>query len=132
MPRFWLLFLLVLVLGSAVQLLGPPWLLALVAFGAALATARPGSRPFLAGFAAGFLSWVLPALWLGYRNGGLLAGRVAELLPLGGRAWALGLLTGVLGGLLAGLAAWAGGQLRVAALPQTKLGAAEGNPPARP
>jgi hypothetical protein len=32
------------------------------------------------------LSWLLPALWLNTRNDGLLAHRVAQLLPLGGSA----------------------------------------------
>ena len=108
----WLLFGVVLVLGSAGQLLGPPYLLALVAFGAALGLARPGSRPGRAGLLAGFVSWGVPAAYFNAQNHGLLAGRVAQLLPLGGQSWAVVLVSGVLGGLLGWAGAWAGGAVR--------------------
>ncbi len=101
-----------LLLGSAVQLVGPPYLLALVAFGVALLLTRPGSRPGLAGLLAGFVSWVGPAAFFNQQNHGLLAGRVAQLLPLGGQSWAVVLLSGVVGGLLGWAGAWAGGALR--------------------
>ena len=108
----WPLFWAVLLLGSAAQLLGPPWTLPLVAFAAAFGLARPGSRPGLAGLLAGFVSWVLPAAYFNQQNHGLLAGRVAQLLPLGGQSWAVVLLSGVVGGLLGWAGAWAGGAVR--------------------
>ena len=111
-PANWLLFSAVLLLGSAAQLVGPPYLLALVAFGAALLLARPGSRPGLAGLLAGFGSWVVPAAYFNAQNHGLLAGRVAQLLPLGGQSWAVVLVSGVLGGLLGWAGAWAGAAVR--------------------
>ena len=108
----WPLFWAVLLLGSAMQLVGPPYLLALVAFGAALLLARPGSRPGVAGLLAGFVSWAVPAAFFNQQNHGLLAGRVAQLLPLGGQSWAVVLLSGVVGGLLGWAGAWAGGAVR--------------------
>ena len=113
----WPLFLAVLLLGSAAQLLGPPWTLALVAFAAALGLARPGSRPGLTGLLAGFVSWLLPAAFFNQQNHGLLAGRMAQLLPLGGQSWAVVLVSGVLGGLLGWAGAWAGGAVRRATTP---------------
>ncbi len=108
----WPLFWAVLLPGSAAQLLGPPWTLALVAFAAALLLTRPGSRPGLAGLLAGFVSWVVPAAFFNQQNHGLLAGRVAQLLPLGGQSWAVVLVSGVLGGLLGWAGAWAGAAMR--------------------
>ena len=117
LSRLWPLFWAVLLLGSAAQLLGPPWTLALVAFAAAFGLARPGSRPGLAGLLAGFVSWVLPAAYFNQQNHGLLAGRMAQLLPLGGQPWAVVLVSGVLGGLLGWAGAWAGAAVRRATTP---------------
>jgi hypothetical protein len=63
------------------------------------------------------LSWLLPAAWLSYQNDGLLAHRVAQLLPLGGSVPALVLLTSLVAGLVGGLAALAGVWLRQAFRP---------------
>ena len=115
------LFGLVLGLGSAAQLLGPPWVLALVAFAGALVLARPGSRPGLAGLLAGFVSWGMPAAFFNQQNHGLLAGRVAQLLPLGGQSWAVVLVSGVLGGLLGWAGAWAGAAVRRAVVAGPEL-----------
>ena len=110
----WLLPILILVLSSAAQLDLPWWSLALVAFGVALALAPSGKVGFWAGFVGAALSWVLPAAWLAYQNEGLLAHRVAQLLPLGGSPVALVLATGLVAGLVGGLAGLAGVWVREA------------------
>ena len=110
----WLLPILILVLSSAAQLDLPWWSLAVVTFGVGLALAPTGKVGFWAGFAGTALSWLLPAAWLSYQNQGLLAHRVAQLLPLGGSAGALVLLTGTVAGLVGGLAGLAGVWLRLA------------------
>ncbi|WP_201984308.1 hypothetical protein [Hymenobacter rubidus] len=105
---------LILVLASAVQLDLPWWSVAVVAFVVGLAIAPSGRVAFWAGFSGGGLSWVLPAAWLAHQNEGLLAHRVAQLLPLGGSVPALVLVAGVVAGLAGGLAALAGAWLRAA------------------
>jgi hypothetical protein len=117
----WLLPVLIFVLASAVQLDLPWWSLAVVAFAVGLAVTPTGWVAFWAGFTGAGMSWLLPAAWLSYQNDGLLAHRVAQLLPLGGSVAALVLVAGVVAGLAGGLAALAGVWLRVAlrAAPQS-------------
>ncbi|GAB3575702.1 hypothetical protein [Hymenobacter daeguensis] len=115
----WLLPILILVLASAAQLDLPWWSLAVVAFVVAMALAPSGKAGFWAGFAGAALSWLLPAAWQAYQNDGLLAHRVAQLLPLGGSPGALVLADGVVAGLVGGLAGLAGAWLRLAFRPAT-------------
>jgi hypothetical protein len=56
----------------------------------------------------GGLSW-----WIDWQNTSLLSKQVAILLPLQGSSAALILLTGILGGILGGVAALSGSYLRV-------------------
>ncbi|MBF9142718.1 hypothetical protein [Hymenobacter properus] len=114
----WLLPILILVLASAVQLDLPWWSLAVVAFVVGLAIAPTGRVAFWAGFAGAALSWLLPAAWLAYQNEGLLAHRMAQLLPLGGSVAALVLVAGLVAGLVGGLAALTGTWLRQAFRPR--------------
>lgn len=109
-----LLFLLILVLAAAAQLVLPWWIVAPISFLLAAGLGRTGGRSFLAGFAGVGLGWAVAAAWLTVGNNGLLAHRVAQLLPLGGSSWALVLLTAIVGGLVGGLAALAGCWLRQA------------------
>ncbi|TGE20497.1 hypothetical protein E5K00_21105 [Hymenobacter aquaticus] len=111
------LFLLIFVLSALAQVFLPWWSLVPVSLGVAFVLARHGGRAFLAGFAGVGLGWLLLAAWWTVQNDGLLAHRVAQLLPLGGNGWALVLLTAVLGGLAGGLAALAGAWLRQAVAP---------------
>lgn len=110
----WLLLLLILVFCSAIQLDLPWWSMAAVAFAAGFGLAPSGWAAFGAGFGGAGLSWLLPAAWLSYQNEELLAHRVAQLLPLGGSPVALVLATGLVAGLVGGLAALAGTWLRQA------------------
>jgi len=110
----WLLVLLVFLLATVVQLVLPWWSLAVVALAVGLGLAPSGGRAFWTGFVGAGLSWWLPAAWLSHQNQGLLAHRVAQLLPLGGSAAALVVVTGVIAGLAGGLAALAGAWMREA------------------
>ncbi len=113
----WLLLLLILLLASAAQLAWPWWSLAVAAFAVGFGLAPTGKGGFWAGFGGAALSWLLPAAWLSHQNNGLLAHRMAQLLPLGGSAIGLLLLTGLVAGLAGGLAALAGTWLRAALRP---------------
>lgn len=72
-----------------------------------------------AGFLAGFLLWGATAFLLNYGNGGILSARVGQLFQgLGG--WALVLVTGLIGGLLASLSVLTGKFGRDLAFPPKK------------
>ena len=112
----WVLLLLILMLSIVLQRALPWWIMAVVAFTLCFGQARSGKEAFWAGFGGIGLSWLLPAAWLAYQNNGLLAHRVAQLLPLGGSAPVLVIVTGLIAGLVGGLAGLTGTWLR-AALP---------------
>ena len=117
MPRFWLSLLLIFVLASLAQLLLPWWVLVPLCFAVAAWSRLSGGRAFLAGLLGAALSWWLPAAWLATHGAGRLASRLATLLHLGGNAWTLVLVSGVVAGLVGGLAALSGTWARQALRP---------------
>ncbi len=72
----------------------------------------PIKSSFTVGFISGFLLWGGSAWWLNYSNPSALPARMASLLPLQGSVALLYLVTGLIGGILLGLWAWAGARLR--------------------
>ncbi|WP_400192573.1 hypothetical protein [Hymenobacter sp. B81] len=111
------LFVSILVLAAAAQWLLPWWSAAVVALVLGALLGRRGGRAFLAGFGGVGLGWLALALWQHTRTDGVLTQRVAQLLPVGGHAWALLLLTTGLGALVGGVAALTGCWLRQALRP---------------
>lgn len=114
-----LLFLLILVLATVAQLFLPWWVITPLCLGLAFFSAATAGQAFGAGFLGIGLGWLGLAGWLSLQNHHLLAHRVAQLLPLGGSAIALMLITALVGGLVGGIAALAGTWLRQAVRPQT-------------
>ncbi|MCI1188047.1 hypothetical protein MON38_11505 [Hymenobacter sp. DH14] len=113
----WILALLLAVLGAVLQLGLPWWSAVVLAFGLCFGQAQSGKAGFLAGFVGLGLSWLVPAAWLAFQNNGLLAHRVAQLLPLGGSVPVLVLVTTLIIGLAGGLAGLAGRWVREAIAP---------------
>ena len=113
-----LLFLLILLLAAVAPVFLPWWSVVPVALGVAFGVGRTGGKAFLAGFFGVGLGWLTLALWFYFRNNGLLAGRVAQLLPLSGSGLLLALVAAAVGGLVGGLAALSGCWLRQALLPR--------------
>ena len=72
---------------------------------------KPG-KAFLCGFLGLFLLWAGMALVKDVANEHLLSSKVAHILPLGGSYLVLILVTGIVGGLVSGLAALTGSYLR--------------------
>ncbi|MCY7349262.1 MAG: hypothetical protein LH606_01155 [Cytophagaceae bacterium] len=101
-------FLLILLLTAAVQYFLPWWMIAVVPFAIACWRSRSAGGAFGAGFLAIALLWAIVAFLQSHANDNLLADRMAHLLPLGGSTLTLLLLTALLGGLVGGVAAWAG------------------------
>lgn len=83
----------------------PWWSIALAAFLVALIVQLKPFPAWLGGFAGIFLLWVLTAWWIDLRNQHILSQKIANLLPLGGSGFLLILITGFIGGLVAGFAA---------------------------
>lgn len=88
------------------------WSLALAAFIIALLIPQKAGKAFLSGFLGVFLLWAVLAWWINMKNENILAKKIATILPLGGNAYLLILVTAFIGGLVAGFAALSGSYLR--------------------
>ena len=88
------------------------WFFAVVAFVVALLVHQKARKAFLAGFLSFFLLWGGLAFWIDMKNNSVLSAKMAQVLPLGGSSILLILITGIIGGLVAGFAAMCGSYLR--------------------
>lgn len=113
------LFLFIFALG----LLGfwglPWWTLVLIGLVAGWWFRPTAGTGFLGGFLAGFLLWGALSIYLNWLNDGILAARIGILFQGVGSATLI-LVTGLFGGLLAGLAVLAGIYAREWAFPPKK------------
>jgi len=108
-----LILIITAVLAVLLQLILPWWSAPLAAFMVAVSFQQGAFRAFLNGFLAIFLVWSLTAAGISIYNDGVLAERLAALfsLPSG---WMVVPLTGLIGGLPAGMAALTGNMIRKA------------------
>ncbi|MBI1342629.1 MAG: hypothetical protein GC171_06840 [Terrimonas sp.] len=88
------------------------WIIALAGFLVAVLVHQKAGKAFLSGFTGLFLLHGILAFWINKENDGILATKVAMLLPLGGHPYLLILVTAFIGGLVAGIAALSGSYLR--------------------
>ncbi len=86
----------------------PWWSLVIIAFIIGWLMGLKGWASFLSGFLAIFLLWGIYAFVLNQGNEGILATRMANLLPLSGNPILLILVTAAIGGLVGGLGAATG------------------------
>jgi hypothetical protein len=93
----------------------PWWGIAVTSLLVALLVHQKAGKAFLAGFLGVLLLWAALAWWIDMKNNGLLSKKIASVLPLGGNAIFLILITGLIGGLVAGFAAMSGSFLRSSA-----------------
>jgi len=70
---------------------------------------------FISGLLGVFILWAGLAWWIDMKNNGVLSKKIASVLPLGGSGIVLILVTGIIGGLVAGFAAMSGSFLRSSA-----------------
>lgn len=111
--RLLISILLIAALSFIAGLYGPWWTIAIVAFLVALVIPQSIGRSFLAGFIAVLLLWILLALVKDMSNDSSLSTKVAQLFKLGS-GLLLVITTGLIGGLVGGLAAMSGASLRPA------------------
>jgi hypothetical protein len=109
-----MLFLLILILSFICSYFLPWWMAAVVAFLVALLLRKKTSLPFLAGFGAIFICWMILALLKSIPNENMLASEVVQLFPLPHNwVWVL-VVTSFIGGLIGGFGAMSGSLLRKA------------------
>lgn len=90
----------------------PWWTFSITAAIASIAIPQKAWKAFLSAFIAVFVLWGVMAFLIDIANQHLLSTKVAFILPLNGSYIILILLTAVIGGLVAGLAALTGSFLR--------------------
>ncbi len=104
-------FIVTIVLALLLSLFLPWWSVMIAASASALFMPLKKTAVFFVPFIAILLFWAVYSFILSSGNDYTLAKRIAVLLPLGGNAYLLMLVTGVVGGLAAGIAAVFGKQL---------------------
>ncbi len=90
----------------------PWWGMAITSLLVAVLVHQKAGKAFFAGFLGVFLLWAGLAWWIDMKNNGILSKKIASILPLGGNVILLILVTGFVGGLVAGMAAMSGSFLR--------------------
>ena len=90
----------------------PWWGIMLAALFSALFFPLKKAAIFLVPFLAVFLFWSIFCLALGSGNDFILAKKIALLFPLNGNPYLLIMLTGLIGGIAAGVSGWLGKELR--------------------
>lgn len=93
----------------------PWWGIAITSLLVAVLVHQKAGKAFLAGFVGVFILWAGLAWWIDMKNNGILSKKIAGILPLGGSSIVLILVTGLVGGLVAGFAAMSGSYLRASA-----------------
>ena len=88
------------------------WSIAIAAFIVAICIPQRPGFSFLAGFLALLLLWGGYSIFLNQRNAGLLATKIASVLPLSGNVTLLIFVTALVGALVGGFAALSAGYLR--------------------
>jgi hypothetical protein len=101
-----------IIVGALVGLYLPWYTMGIQAGILAFLLRFPTKSAFTTGFISGFLLWSGSAWWLNFSNPSALPARMAILLPLQGSVALLYVITGLIGGILLGLWAWAGARLR--------------------
>ena len=93
----------------------PWWGIAVTSLLVAVIIHQKAGKAFLAGLLGVFILWAGLAWWIDMKNNGVLSKKMASVIPLGGNAFLLIIVTGIVGGLVAGFAAMSGSFLRASA-----------------
>lgn len=104
-------FIITIALAAILALFLPWWSVMLAAFVSALFVPLKKAAVFFVPFIAILLYWAVYSFILSNTNDFILAGKISELLELGGNPYVLILMTGLIGGLAAGIAAIFGKQV---------------------
>ncbi|MCX7551402.1 hypothetical protein [Xanthomarina sp. F2636L] len=97
-------FIVTIILAIILSQFLPWWSVMVAAFATGLFFSLKRASVFVVPFLAITLFWVAYSFWLSSTNDFILAKKMAVLLPLNGNAYLLILVTGIIGGLAAGVA----------------------------
>src|SRR5688500_4439744 len=106
--KFLVSFLLTAILSFISGLFLPWWGIAIVALLVALIVHQRPGMAFLSGLLGVMVVWSGLAWIIDMKNNGVLSSKIASVIPLGGNSLLLILVTGLVGGLVAGFAAMSG------------------------
>jgi hypothetical protein len=106
--KFLITIILTALLGYAATLYFAWWSFAATSLIVAFLIHQKAAKAFASGFLALALLWGIHAAIINNANDGILAQRVANVLPLGGSSVALIFITAFIGGLISGFAALTG------------------------
>jgi hypothetical protein len=110
--KFTLSLLLTALFAFALGLFLDWWSIAIAAFVVAVCIPQRPSKALACGGLGIMLLWAGYSIFLNGRNDGLLASKIASVLPLGGNVALLIFVTSFIGGLIGGMAALTGSYLR--------------------
>ncbi|MGZ8552835.1 MAG: hypothetical protein ACXWV8_05480 [Chitinophagaceae bacterium] len=98
----------------------PWWSIAIAAFIVALMIYQRAGIAFLAAFWGLLLLWSSLSFWIDSENESILSARIGELLGIGNNSFLLVIITGAIGGVVAGFSAMSGSFLRGRKKPAVK------------
>ena len=110
--KFLVAIILTVLLAFISGLFLPWWGIAITSLLVAVLVYQNALKAFFSGFLGVFFLWAGLAWWIDMQNNGVLSKKIASVLPLGGNALLLIIVTGIVGGLVAGFAAMSGSYLR--------------------
>ncbi len=90
----------------------PWWSIVIAAFIVALIVRQKAGIAFLSAFCGLLLLWSGLSLWIDAKNESIFSAKIGVLLGIGNNSFLLILITGIVGGLVAGFAAMSGSFLR--------------------
>ena len=105
-------FILIVILSYLGGLFLSWWTVAIAAFIVAVLIPLPPFRSFMNGFIAVFLLWLALAFFMDVRNDHILANRMSELILKVKSPILIGVVSALIGGLIAGLGSLSGSYLR--------------------
>ena len=100
--------LLIAVLSTVAQVFLPWWSAAIIAFAVELLLGRHDRLAFFSGFYGICIPWLLLSAYIDIKSGSVLSIRILEMFHLPGYGLILVVLTGLLGGLVGGMASLSG------------------------
>jgi hypothetical protein len=106
--KFFVSILLTALLSFALCLFLPWWVIAIAGFAVAFAIPQKAGLSFIAGFLALFLLWAGLSLWMSAANNHLLAHKISLLFIKVDNPMLLIVITGIIGGLVAGFGSLTG------------------------
>lgn len=105
-------FLLILILAYVAGMVLPWWSIAVVAFLVTILIPLTPGKAFSSGFLGIFLLWLALAFYIDVRNDHILANRVSEMILKVRSAPLMGVVSSLIGGLVAGFASLSAAYLR--------------------